>query len=59
MKLIPVATAVTLGLAEPFTAATLGVVLLAERLTGSVMLGAGLILAGLVMLSIPGRRKRS
>jgi DME family drug/metabolite transporter len=50
---------VTLGLAEPLTAATLGVVLLAERLTGSVMLGAGLILAGLVMLSIPGRRKRS
>ena len=59
LEVIPVATAVTLGLAEPLTAATLGVVLLAERLTGSVMLGAGLILAGLLMLSIPGRRKRS
>jgi len=57
LEAIPVATAVTLGLAEPFTAATLGVVLLAERLTGAVMLGAGLILAGLVMLSIPLRRK--
>ena len=53
LEAVPVATAVTLGLAEPFTAATLGVVLLAERLTGSVMLGAGLILAGLVVLSMP------
>ena len=53
LGVVPVATAVTLGLAEPFTAACLGVVLLAERLTGSAMLGAGLILAGLVMLSMP------
>jgi drug/metabolite transporter, DME family len=53
LEAVPVATAVTLGLAEPFTAATLGVVLLAERVTGSVMLGAGLILVGLVMLSMP------
>lgn len=52
LEAVPVATAVTLGLAEPFTAATLGVVLLAERLTGFAMLGAGLILAGLVILSI-------
>jgi DME family drug/metabolite transporter len=57
LEAVPVATAVTLGLAEPFTAAALGVVLLAEKLTGSVMIGAGLILAGLVMLSIQGRRK--
>lgn len=57
LEAVPVAKAVTLGLAEPFTAAALGVVLLAERLTGSVMIGAGLILAGLVMLSIQGRRK--
>ena len=59
LEAVPVATAVTLGLAEPFTAATLGVVLLAERLTGPSMLGAGLILAGLVMLSIPATRKGS
>jgi len=52
LEAVPVATAVTLGLAEPFTAATLGVILLAERLTGFAMLGAGLILAGLVILSI-------
>jgi drug/metabolite transporter, DME family len=57
LEAVPVATAVTLGLAEPFTAAALGVVVLAERLTGSVMIGAGLILAGLVMLSIQGRSK--
>ena len=56
LEAVPVATSVTLGLAEPFTAAVLGVVLLAERLTGAVLLGAGLILAGLVMLSIPKRR---
>ena len=56
LEAVPVATSVTLGLAEPFTAAVLGVVLLAETLTGFVMLGAGLILAGLVMLSIPKRR---
>ena len=59
LEAVPVATAVTLGLAEPFTAATLGVVLLAERLTGSVMLGAGLILAGLVVLSMPKKGKSS
>jgi DME family drug/metabolite transporter len=57
LEAVPVATSVTLGLAEPFTAAVLGVALLAEKLTGSVMLGAGLILAGLVLLSIPKRRK--
>jgi drug/metabolite transporter, DME family len=57
LEAVPVATAVTLGLAEPFTAAVLGVILLAERLSGSATLGAGLILAGLVMLSIPKRRR--
>jgi DME family drug/metabolite transporter len=57
LEAVPVATSVTLGLAEPFTAAALGVVLLAERLTGASMLGAGLIFTGLVMLSIPGRIK--
>lgn len=54
---VPVATAVTLGLAEPFAATTLGVLLLAERLTGSAMAGASLILAGLVILSFPRRWK--
>jgi drug/metabolite transporter, DME family len=53
LEAVPVATAVTLGLAEPFTAAVLGVILLAERLSGFAMVGAGLILAGLVMLSMP------
>lgn len=59
LEAVPVATAVTLGLAEPFTAAALGVALLSERLTGSAVLGAGLILAGLVMLSLPARRRGS
>ena len=59
LEAVPVATAVTLGLAEPFIAATLGVVLLGERLTGSVMLGAGLILGGLLVLSMPKKREPS
>jgi DME family drug/metabolite transporter len=53
---IPVAAAVTLSLAEPLTAGTLGVVLLGEQLTTSAVLGIGLIFGGLVLLSLGGRR---
>jgi len=53
---IPVATAVTLSLAEPLTAGTLGVVVLGEQLTRPAVLGIGLILSGLVLLSLGGRR---
>jgi DME family drug/metabolite transporter len=54
---IPVAAAVTLSLAEPLTAGTLGVVLLGEQLTTPAVLGIGLILGGLVLLSLGGRRR--
>jgi len=47
----PVTTAATLSLAEPLTAASLGVLVLRERLTGLGVLGAGLLLAGLVILA--------
>jgi DME family drug/metabolite transporter len=47
----PVTTAATLSLAEPLTAASLGVLLLQERLTVPSVLGAGLLLAGLVLLA--------
>ncbi|MEW5871643.1 MAG: EamA family transporter [Chloroflexota bacterium] len=52
LKYIPVANAVTLSLAEPLTAALLGILLLGERLTIPAWLGAGLLLAGLALLSL-------
>jgi len=52
LSLVPVATAVTLTLAEPLTAGMLGVLLLGERLT--LVAGAGIVLifSGLVVLSL-------
>lgn len=41
--------ATTLTLAEPLTAALLGVALVGERLPGTAVLGGGLVLAGLVV----------
>jgi DME family drug/metabolite transporter len=52
---VPVATAVTLSLAEPLTAGILGVVVLGERLMLVTMLGIGLVFSGLALLSL-GRR---
>jgi DME family drug/metabolite transporter len=52
---VPVATAVTLSLAEPLTAGTLGVVVLGERFTVAAIFGIGLVLSGLALLSL-GRR---
>ncbi len=56
----PVTTAATLSLAEPLTAASLGLLLLGERLTVLGMLGAGLLFAGLVLLArLPSRGERA
>jgi DME family drug/metabolite transporter len=52
---VPVATAVTLSLAEPLTAAILSVVVLGERLTAPAMFGIGLVFGGLALLSL-GRK---
>ena len=52
---VPVATAVTLSLAEPLTAGTPGVVVLGEQLTLVTALGMGLVFSGLALLSL-GRR---
>jgi DME family drug/metabolite transporter len=52
------ATATTLDLAEPLTAALLGVLLLGERLSGRGLAGAALLAAGLLILTLwppPGR----
>lgn len=49
---VPSATAVTLALMEPLTAATLGVVVLGERLTVPAIFGIAMLLAGLLVLTI-------
>lgn len=48
---VAVATATTLSLAEPLTAATLGVVVLDERLTAAALAGMLLVFAGLAALA--------
>jgi DME family drug/metabolite transporter len=61
LQTVQVATAVTLSLAEPMTAATLGIVVLGEVLNAQAFTGICLIFAGLVVLFIrrpighPGR----
>lgn len=49
---VPAATAVTLALMEPLTAAVLGVVVLGEQLTPPALAGMGLLVAGLAILTI-------
>ena len=58
LEAVPVATAVTLGLAEPLTAGILGLVVLGERLTGFSTVGTGLLMTGLVILSLPNRANK-
>ena len=52
LTLVPAATAVTLALMEPLVAATLGIVVLGERLTPVALVGVGLLLAGLAILTV-------
>jgi DME family drug/metabolite transporter len=49
---VSAATATTLDLAEPLTAAVLGVLLLGERLRLQALIGAALIAAGLLLLTL-------
>ncbi len=62
LQTVQVATAVTLSLAEPMTAATLGILVLGEQLNVQALTGICLIFAGLVVLIIrrpigyPGRK---
>jgi DME family drug/metabolite transporter len=48
----------TLTLAEPLTAALLGVIVLSERMSAPAALGGALILGGLVVLAGPDVRRR-
>ncbi len=56
LETVPVATAVTLSLAEPLTAALLGVLVVGERLTLQGMVGICLLFGGLALLALPPRR---
>jgi drug/metabolite transporter, DME family len=52
LRQIPAAETATLTLAEPLTAALLGVVVLDERPGAVAVMGAGLVLAGLLLLAL-------
>jgi DME family drug/metabolite transporter len=56
---LPTATAVTLALAEPLTAAALGIFVLGEQLTTPALVGMALIFGGLVVLTAGARRTQS
>ena len=49
------ATAVTVGLMEPITTAALGVTVLGEKLSALALVGIVFVLAGLVVVSRPGK----
>jgi len=55
---VTVATATTLSLAEPLTAATLGIVVLDEELTVPVFAGMALVFSGLIALAATAPRVR-
>lgn len=55
LKCVPVATAVTLTLAEPLTAGLLGLLVLGERLNAQSFVGIALIFSGLAVLTLAGR----
>jgi DME family drug/metabolite transporter len=58
LRVLSAAETATLTLAEPLTAALLGVVVLSERLSAPSALGAALILGGLLVLAAPDLRRR-
>ena len=59
LRSVPVAAAVTLSLAEPLTAALLGIALLGERLSPTALCGIPLLFTGLAVLagSLTGKRR--
>jgi drug/metabolite transporter, DME family len=57
LKRLTAAETATLTLAEPLTAALLGVVVLSETLSAPAAVGAALVLAALLVLAAPERRR--
>jgi DME family drug/metabolite transporter len=56
LKRIPSSSAVTLSLAEPLTAAILSVIVVGERLDGTSWMGIFLLLGGILVLTLSGRK---
>jgi DME family drug/metabolite transporter len=56
LRSLPTAEVATLTLAEPVTAAALGVVVLGERLSPAAALGAAMVIGGLAALAVRPRR---
>ena len=59
LRTVRAPTAATLNLAEPLTAAILGVFLLQEKLSLTALTGMVLLIGGIAILSIPSRAKLS
>ena len=57
LQQIPPSSAVTLSLAEPLTAALLGVLLLKEQLSAMSWVGIAFILSGIIVITLGGGRK--
>src|SRR3954449_10012910 len=58
LKRLSAAETATLTLAEPLTAALLGVIVLSERMSAPAAVGAALILSGLLVLAAPDLQRR-
>ncbi len=59
LKRIPSSSAVTLSLAEPLTAAVLSVIVVGERLNGTSWMGIAMLLGGILVLTLSGRKVKS
>ena len=59
LRRLSAAETATLTLAEPLTAALLGVIVLSERMSAPAALGGALILGGLLVLAAPEVRSRA
>ncbi|MGH3517255.1 MAG: DMT family transporter [Haloechinothrix sp.] len=57
LRVLPAGTVATLNLAEPVVAALLGVLVLGESLTGFGVGGIAVVLLGLGLLALPGRKQ--
>lgn len=58
LQRLPAESVSTITLAEPVTAAVLGVLLLGATLTPQALAGAALLVVTLALLGLPGRRRR-
>ncbi|KQQ08921.1 DMT family transporter [Rathayibacter sp. Leaf296] len=57
LRVLPAATVSTLTLVEPATATLLGVALLGELLTPDAVVGVAVLVAAVLLLAMPGRRR--